>query len=95
MITYNYEDIDQVIGELRKIGGVILDRAADLQKSVESTMGDWEGATHDQYLSMSSDLQADIQANVDWLGEAGTKMKSGADDMQYQDSSSAKGLGHH
>lgn len=94
MITYNYEDIDQVIGELQKIGGVILDRASDLQKSVESTMGDWEGATHDQYLSMSSDLQADIQSNVDWLGQAGAKMKSGAEDMRNQDSTSAKNMGH-
>jgi WXG100 family type VII secretion target len=94
MITYNYEDIDQVVGELQRIGNVILDAAGDLQKSVESTMGDWSGATHDQYVSMSSDLQTDIQANVDWLGEAGMKMKTGAGEMQNQDASSAKGMRH-
>lgn len=92
MITYNYEDIDQVVAELQRIGGVILDAAADLRKQVDSAMGDWEGDTHDQYVAMSNDLQTDIQANVDWLGEAGKAMKSGAADMQLQDANSAKGL---
>jgi WXG100 family type VII secretion target len=94
MITYNYEDIDQVVGELQRIGNVILDEARDLKKTVDSAMGDWTGATHDQYVSMSDDLQTDLQANVDWLGEAGAKMKSGAGDMQNQDAQSAKGMRH-
>jgi len=94
MITYNYEDIDQVMAELAKVGNHILDEARDLKTQVDSAMGDWEGATHDQYVSMSDDLQTDIQANVDWLGEAATKMKTGAGDMQDQDANSAKGMRH-
>jgi WXG100 family type VII secretion target len=92
MITYNYEDIDQVVGELKRIGGVIMDTAADLKRQVDSAMGDWEGDTHDQYVAMSNDLQTDIRANVDWLDEAGKAMKTGAGDMQLQDANSAKGL---
>jgi WXG100 family type VII secretion target len=94
VITYNYEDIDQVVSELQRIGNVILEEARDLKTQVDSAMGDWSGATHDQYVSMSDDLQTDIKANVDWLGEAGAKMKAGAGDMQDQDVSSAKGMRH-
>lgn len=93
MITYNYEDIDQVMGELAKVGNQILDEARDLKTQVDSAMGDWEGATHTQYVSMSDDLQKDIQANVDWLGQASSAMKAGADDMLLQDVNSAKGMG--
>jgi WXG100 family type VII secretion target len=90
--VYDYDEIDAVVSRLLKEAGHIQEEADRLYKSVKGSMSDWTGATADAYESRSTDLKSDLEANVSWLQTAGSTMKTGADDMQEQDRSSAKGL---
>jgi WXG100 family type VII secretion target len=91
-ITYNYEDIADVVGALRKTGGDLLTKADWLTGRVAEAMTDWDGASATAFKERDARLHSDINGHMNWLDNLSARLQTGADDMYLQDQSGGKGI---
>jgi uncharacterized protein YukE len=93
MITYDYDAIEDALGEMIRRAEAIADLTDSQQVKVRETLVGWHGATSDQYHALSDDLERDLRANVQFIKDLQARLRTGSDDMRMQDATSAAKLG--
>lgn len=93
-IKYDYEKLDTAFQELTKISNFIESTLDEQRKQVHTIMADWHGSTADAYNSLCTDLDQDMNGNIETLNLLKQKAHEGAMRMQETDSKGAGSVSH-